>query len=231
MTITLITGANKGLGYETARQLVAAGHTVYAAARTEANALRAAEELGVLPLVLDVTDDVSVQAAADCIGEAHGLLDVLINNAGITAPPKPMDTFTGADTAAVLDTNLVGMVRVIHAFLPLLRCSENPVVVNVGSGLGSLARVQDPALVESRVMNLPYSVSKAAVSMLTVQYAKAFPELRINVVDPGPTATDLNGHRGVQTVEQGVVAIVRAASVGLDGPTGTFFDSAGIVPW
>ncbi|GAA3290278.1 hypothetical protein GCM10020295_04250 [Streptomyces cinereospinus] len=106
--------------------------------------------------------------------------------------------------AAVLDTNVVGIVRVLHAFLPLLELSENGTVVNVGSGLGSFGRVHDPERAESRVPSLlPYPVSKAAVSMLTVQYARAYPGLRINVVDPGPTATDLNRHQGFQTVEQG----------------------------
>ncbi len=233
MTVTLVTGANKGLGFETARRLVAEGHTVYAAARNPDNARRAATELGALPLVLDVTDDASVQAAAAQVAEAHGALDVLVNNAGINGGgPKPLDEITAADMTAVLDTNVVGIVRVLHAFLPLLRRSAGGVVVNVGSGLGSFGRVHDSGRAESRVPNLlPYPVSKAAVSMLTVQYARAFPELRINVVDPGPTATDLNRHQGPQTVEQGASAIVDAALISADGPTGAFLDAAGVSPW
>lgn len=233
MTITLITGANKGLGFETARQLVAAGHTVYAAARNPDAAQRAAKELGALPLVLDVTNDASVQKAASRIREEHGALDVLVNNAGINGGgPKPLGECTGRDLAAVLDTNVVGIVRMLHAFLPLLERSANGVVVNVGSGLGSFARVHDPARAESRVPNLlPYPVSKAAVSMLTVQYARAYPNLRINVVDPGPTATDLNRFQGPQSVEQGAAPIVRAALLTSEGPTGAFVDTAGISPW
>lgn len=116
----------------------------------------------------------------------------------------PLGECTGEQVAAVLETNVVGIVRVLHAFLPLLERSDNGVVVNVGSGLGSFARVHDPERAESRVPNLlAYPTSKAAVSMLTVQYARAYPTLRINVVDPGPTATDLNNFSGLQSVEQG----------------------------
>ncbi|MEU3511987.1 SDR family NAD(P)-dependent oxidoreductase [Streptomyces longwoodensis] len=233
MTITLITGANKGLGFETARQLVAAGHTVYTAARNSGNAERAAKDLGARPLVLDVTDEDSVRAAAAHITDQHGRLDVLVNNAGINGGgPKPLGQCTGADMAAVLDTNVVGIVRMLHAFLPLLQRSSNGVVVNVGSGLGSFARVHDSERAESRVPNLlAYPVSKAAVSMLTVQYARAYPDLRINVVDPGPTATDLNRHRGSQTVEEGAAPIVQAATLTAQGPTGTFLDNDGVSPW
>jgi NAD(P)-dependent dehydrogenase (short-subunit alcohol dehydrogenase family) len=233
MTVTLITGANKGLGFETAHQLVAAGHTVYAAARNPDNAQRAAQQLGALPLVVDVTDDASVQAAADRLAEEHGMLDVLVNNAGINGGgPKPLGECTGADMAAVLDTNVVGIVRVLHAFLPLLQRSDNGVVVNVGSGLGSFARVHDPDRAESRVPHLlAYPTSKAAVSMLTVQYARAYPDLRINVVDPGPTATDLNRFQGSQSVEQGASPIVRAALFTRQDPTGAFLDGDGISPW
>lgn len=233
MTITLITGANKGLGFETARRLVAAGHTVYAAARNPDNAQRSAAELNALPLVLDVTDDASVRAAADHITQEHGLLDVLINNAGINGGgQKALGECTGADVAGVLDTNVVGVTRMLHAFLPLLQRSDNGVVVNVGSGLGSFARVHDPERAESRVPNLlAYPVSKAAVSMLTVLYARAYPNLRINVVDPGPTATDLNNRQGFQTVEQGAAPIVEAALLGPDGPTGVFLDAEGVSPW
>ena len=231
MTITLITGANKGLGYETARQLVAAGHTVYVGARDQANAERAAKELDALPLLIDVTDDAIVRAAADRVAAEQGRLDVLVNNAGIGGTRKPADEITGDDLTFVFDTNVAGIVRVTHAFLPLLRHSEHGVVVNVGSGLGSFGRVTDPDRLESRITNLSYTASKAAVSMLTVQYAKAFPDLRINVVDPGYTATDLNGFNGTQTVAEGAAPIVAAALVAADGPTGTFIDPAGNAPW
>ncbi|MFF7330631.1 SDR family NAD(P)-dependent oxidoreductase [Streptomyces sp. NPDC090306] len=230
-TVTLITGANKGLGFETARQLVAAGHTVYAGARTEENAVRAAKELGARPLLVDVTDDASVRAAAEQVAAEAGVLDVLVNNAGIAGSHQPADELTGDAVAHVLATNTVGPVRVLHAFLPLLRRSAHGVVVNVGSGLGSFGRVHETDRVESQIVAPAYTASKAALSMLTVQYAKAFPELRVNVVDPGYTATDLNGFSGPQTIEEGVAPIVRAALLGADGPTGTFFDGAGVCPW
>jgi NAD(P)-dependent dehydrogenase (short-subunit alcohol dehydrogenase family) len=241
MTTTLITGANKGLGLETARQLIALGHTVYVGARDEEKARRAAEQLGpsARPLLIDITDEASVQAAADRVNEAEGngseggSLDVLINNAAIAGGgTAPLDT-TGADLARVLDTNVVGAVRVTHAFLPLLLRSKRGLLVNVSSGLGSLRRATDPGQMESQWTALSYSASKAALNMLTVKYSRAFPQLRVNAVDPGFTATDLNGHRGTQTVEEGALAIVRAATLpdGDDAPTGTFTNADGPVPW
>ncbi len=127
--------------------------------------------------------------------------------------------------------NVYGPVRVLHAFLPLLLASENGVVVNVASGLGSQAATHDPDRVESSVLAPAYCSSKSALVMLTTQYAKALPTLRINVVDPGYTATDLNGHSGTQTVTEGTDAMVAMAMVGRDGPTGTFTDRDGTVPW
>jgi NAD(P)-dependent dehydrogenase (short-subunit alcohol dehydrogenase family) len=127
--------------------------------------------------------------------------------------------------------DVFGIVRVTHAMLPLLRASKSPVIVNVSSGLGSFGVVTNPSRFESKVAALAYCSSKSAVTMLTVQYAKALPEMRINVVDPGYTATDLNHNSGPQTVEQGTDAIVRLATIGKDGPTGTFQDAAGSLPW
>jgi len=231
MTTTLITGANKGLGFETARQLLAAGHTVYVGARDEEKAKRAAKELGALPLLIDITDDASVQAAAQHVREAGHGLDVLVNNAGVVGSRASALEATAADIAAALDTNVVGLVRVMHAFLPQLLESPRGVVVNVGSGLGSMTWATDPERMESGHPQLSYGTSKAAISMLTVQYAKAFPQLIINVVDPGYTATDLNGNQGTQTVEQGAVAIVRAALPTGAAPSGTFTNADGPVPW
>lgn len=227
-TISIVTGANKGLGYETARQLIAAGHSVWIGARNQENANRAANELGARALLLDVTDDASVSSAARVVHDECGRVDVLINNAGIADPSG--DDVTGPDMVAVLDTNVTGIVRMMHAFNPLLARGRG-VVVNVGSGLGSFTRVNDPERMESTVISPAYNSAKAAVSMLTVQYAKAYPQFRINVVDPGFTATDLNGFAGTQTVAEGAEPIVRAAQVGADGPTGQFFDRLGVVPW
>jgi NAD(P)-dependent dehydrogenase (short-subunit alcohol dehydrogenase family) len=231
MTVTLITGGNKGLGFESARRLASLGHTVYLGARDRERGETAARQLGVRFVQLDVTDDASVAAAAASIEQQGTGLDVLINNAGIAGDRvAPADT-TAEHIRRVYETNVFGIVRVTHAMLPLLRASKAPVVVNVSSGLGSFTAVHDPNRVESKVVLLGYCSSKSAITMLTVQYAKAMPEIRFNSVDPGYTATDLNGHRGTQTVEQGTDAIVRLATIGKDGPTGTFQDAAGVMAW
>ncbi|MEZ0070243.1 NAD(P)-dependent dehydrogenase (short-subunit alcohol dehydrogenase family) [Streptacidiphilus sp. MAP12-20] len=235
MTTTLITGANKGLGFETARRLLAAGHTVWIGSRDEERGRRAAERLGARAVQLDVTDETSVQAAAKLI-EAEGGLDVLVNNAGIEARAAQNAVIGAADLTADLmrgtfETNVFGLVRVTHAFLPLLRRSAAPVVVNVSSGLASLAGVSTPGTPKHAYPGVAYPASKTAVNMVTVQYAKAFPAMRINAVEPGYTATDLNGNTGHQTVEQGAEIIVRMAQIGPDGPTGGFFDAEGVLPW
>ncbi len=231
MTITLVTGATMGLGHETARRLVSAGHTVYVGARDAARGRAVADELGARMLLLDVSDDDSVRAAAEALQAESGQLDVLINNAGIVGARRPPAEVTAADMRGVYETNVFGIVRVTGAFLPLLQAAPHPVVVNVSSGMGSHSRTSDPGRMESSFASLAYASSKAAVNMLTVQYAKALPAIRFNAVDPGFTSTNLNNHRGTQTVEQGTDAIVRMATLGAHSPTGTFVDSAGAVPW
>jgi NAD(P)-dependent dehydrogenase (short-subunit alcohol dehydrogenase family) len=188
MAITLITGANKGLGYETARQLIKAGHTVYIGARDPGRGQTAARELHARFVRLDVTDQPSVDAAAAMIGEAEGHLDVLVNNAGVSGRYLPAPQIGVAEMERVFGTNVFGIVRVTRAFLPLLEASQSPVIVNVGSSLGS-------------------------------------------VVEPGFTATDLNGNRGHQSVADGAEIIVKMATIAADGPTGTFADRSGTVPW
>jgi NAD(P)-dependent dehydrogenase (short-subunit alcohol dehydrogenase family) len=231
VTITLITGANKGLGFEAARRLVAEGHSVYVGARDPKRGRAAAESVGGRFIEIDVLSDESVNAAAADIRRRDGRLDVLINNAGISGGrPNPADV-TAEDLERVYATNVFGLVRVTHAMLPLLLESEEPVIVNVASGLGSIGVVTDKSRLESNFPTLAYSSSKSAVTMLTVQYAKAFPEIRINVVDPGYTATDFNANRGHQTVTEGTDAIVKFAMIDSDGPTGTFQDRDGTVPW
>jgi NAD(P)-dependent dehydrogenase (short-subunit alcohol dehydrogenase family) len=232
MSTILITGANKGLGREAARRLLADGHDVWAAARDPQLGRVAAEQLGARPLVLDVTDDASVQAAAETVAAATGgALDVLINNAGISGGAVPIDEVTADHVRSVYEVNVFGVVRMLHAFLPLLKRSSAPVVVNVSSGLGSLAHSVDHESSYSRLIVPAYFSSKAALNMLTNQYAAALPALRINSVDPGYTATDLNAHRGTQTVTEGTDAIVAMASIGPDGPTATFVSRDGPVPW
>ena len=230
MTTTLITGANKGLGHEAARQLLAAGHDVWVGARDPERGRAAAQELGARFVQLDVTDDASVAAAAAEV-EAAGGLDVLVNNAGISGGRIPPREVTPDDMRRVMETNVVGIVRVTQAFVPLLERSANPVIVNVSSGMGSLAVTTDPERLESTIVGLAYPTSKSAVNMLTTQYAKALPGMRVNAVDPGYTGTDFNEHRGTQTVQEGVAAIVAMAQIGADGPSGTFVGRHGTVPW
>jgi NAD(P)-dependent dehydrogenase (short-subunit alcohol dehydrogenase family) len=227
MTTILVTGGNKGLGYETARQLIAAGHHVYLGARDTDRGTTAAKALGAEFVPIDVVSDESVAAAAASIAA----LDVLVNNAGIPGGFTPPSVTTADDLRVVYETNCFAVVRMIHAYQTLLEASAAPVVVNVSSGMGSHALTTDPERLESTLTGLAYPSSKAALNMLTTQYAKAFPRWRINAVDPGYTATDLNGHRGTQTVEEGAEIIVRMAQVGPDGPTGTFSDRHGPTPW
>lgn len=235
MTTTLVTGANKGIGYETARQLVAAGHTVYVGARDAERGQEAADRLGARFVRLDVTDDASVATAVETI-EADGWLDVLVNNAGVEGRQSDGGVIGAADVTAdqvrdLFDTNVFGVVRVTRAFLPLLRRSAAPVVVNVSSGLARTADLADPDSFTAFYPGISYPASKAALNMVTVQYAKALPGFRVNAVDPGYTKTDLNHNSGTQTVEQGAEAAVRLAQAGPDGPTGGFFDAVGPVAW
>jgi NAD(P)-dependent dehydrogenase (short-subunit alcohol dehydrogenase family) len=224
---TLITGANRGLGFEAARQLVAGGHRVWLGARDEERGEQAAETVGARFVQLDVTDDASVASAAKEIGE----LDVLVNNAGISGGRITPSEATVEDMRTVYETNVFGPVRVLRAFIPLLEQSPTPVVVNVSSGVGSLSLAADPQG-PWRQANFPvYASSKAALNMLTIRYAAAFPKMRINSVDPGFTATDFNQHRGTQTAAEGAEAIVHYALLPVDGPTGGFFDRNGAQPW
>ncbi|WP_372344104.1 SDR family NAD(P)-dependent oxidoreductase [Streptomyces sp. KL116D] len=229
MTITFITGANKGLGHETARRLVAAGHTVIVGARDPERGATAAAALGARFVRIDVTDDASVRAAAADVAAHEGRVDVLVNNAGVHGPYGDPGELTGADALGVFDVNVIGVVRVTTAFLPLLRRSADPAVVNVSSGMGSLARTQDPSRPESSVVAPLYTASKAALTMLNSQYAKALKDIRVNAADPGYTATDLNGHSGPQTVAEGTDAIVRLATEGPGAGSGRFVDRAGPV--
>ncbi|WP_167133355.1 SDR family NAD(P)-dependent oxidoreductase [Paramicrobacterium chengjingii] len=230
MTTTLITGANKGLGYETARRLIEAGHTVWMAARDEQRGRTAADELGGSFVQLDVTDDQSVADAAETIANAGGL-DVLINNAGIHGALGDPIQLTAADALDVYNTNVASVVRMTHAFVPVLRDSSIPTIVNVSSGMGSFTFVLDPERVESSLIMPLYQSSKSAVTMLTVQYAKALPDMRVNAADPGYTKTDFNEGHGHFTVQEGTDAIVELATREGSGPTGTIIDRAGVVPF
>jgi len=239
MTTTLITGANKGLGKETARALIEAGHTVYIGSRDAGRGQAAADELGARFVQLDVTDDASVAAALAAI-EADGAgLDVLVNNAGIASyefgENGVSEKHDGPSVLSVFDTNVVGIVRVTEAALPLLRRSSNPVVVNVSSALGSFWAVHEDSRPASHFPTIVYGPSKAAVSMLTVQYAKLVPSVKFNAVEPGITATELGGgdagaHPGRPASESAKI-VARWASIGADGPTGTFQEDDGELGW
>jgi len=230
-TITFITGANKGLGYETARRLIELGQTVIIGARDADRGQAAADRLGARFVPIDVTDDGSVKRAAADIEAHEGRVDTLINNAGIIGAHVAASELAGDDALLVFDTNVISVVRVTNAFLPLLKRSDAPAVLNVSSGMGSFALTHDPSRVESTIASPLYTASKAAVTMMTTQYAKAIPEVRFNAADPGYTATDLNGHSGHQTVTEGTDAIVALATEDGSAGTGRFMDRLGPVAW
>ncbi|MEJ5913498.1 SDR family NAD(P)-dependent oxidoreductase [Pseudokineococcus sp. 1T1Z-3] len=227
MSVTLITGANKGIGLETARQLVDLGYVVYLGARDLGRGEKAAAEVGARAVQLDVTDEASVASALAAIDSAEQRLDVLVHNAGVLE--------TGLDGPAALrsfDTNAVGIVRVTQAALPLLRRSDDANVVTVSSSAGSFWAVTNPERPEFGLPLAVYSASKAAASMLTLQYAKAEPGIRFNAVEPGTTATDMTAAFGVgRTPQESARVVVRLATSGPGGPTGGLFDEAGALPW
>ncbi|MFF4875363.1 SDR family NAD(P)-dependent oxidoreductase [Micromonospora sp. NPDC000668] len=227
MTVTLITGANKGIGYETARQLRELGHEVYIGARDAERGRKAAAELGARFVQLDVTDDASVSSALATIDAAEGRLDVLVHNAGVLE--------TALDGPAALrsfDTNAVGIVRVTQAALPLLRRSPNANVVTISSSAGSFWAVNNPERAEFGLPLALYSASKSAATMLTVHYAKSQPGIKFNALEPGTTATDMTAAFGIgRPVEESARVVVRLATLDATGPTGTFQDEAGHLPW
>ncbi|MEV6628409.1 SDR family NAD(P)-dependent oxidoreductase [Amycolatopsis sp. NPDC051106] len=228
MTVTLITGANKGIGFETAKHLLSLGHTVYVGARDAERGEKAAAELGARFVQLDVTDDASVSSALATIGAAEGRLDVLVNNAGVLGS----EALDGPTALRVFDTNAVGIVRVTEAALPWLRKSSNPTVVTVSSSAGSFWAVTNPDRPEFGLPLALYSASKAAATMLTVQYAKSQPGIKFNAVEPGTTATDMTAAFGIgRSPEESARTVVRLATLGADGPTGTLQDENGELAW
>ncbi|MGW4467852.1 SDR family NAD(P)-dependent oxidoreductase [Micromonospora sp. NPDC004704] len=228
MTVTLITGANKGIGFETARQLLELGHVVYVGARDVERGETAAGTLGARFVQLDVTDDASVKDALTTIGSAEGRLDVLVNNAGILAN----EAVDGLTALRAFDINAVGIVRVTEAALPLLRKSSNPTVVTVSSSMGSFWAVTNPDRPEFAMPLAFYAASKAAATMLTVQYAKSQPGIKFNAVEPGTTATDMTAAFGIgRSPEESAKVVVRLATLDSDGPTGTLQDETGELPF
>ena len=236
--IALITGANKGIGREIARQLATWGATVLVGARdpgrgeAAAQAL-AADRLDARFLRIDVTEQATIDAAAGRIERDFGKLDILVNNAGIgidNAPPSQLEMDVLRRT---YETNFFGVFAVTKAMLPLLRRSESARIVNISSGLGSLTQNSDPGYRYARAKLLAYNSSKSSLNALTIQFAYELRDtpIKVNAADPGYVATDLNNHMGTRTVEQGARIAVELATLPADGPTGGFFDVDGVVPW
>jgi NAD(P)-dependent dehydrogenase (short-subunit alcohol dehydrogenase family) len=238
-TIALVTGANKGIGYEIAVGLGALGWSVGVGARDDSRRESAVEKLraaGVdaFGVPLDVTDDASVTAAATLIESRFGRLDVLVNNAGVTGGGSSQGPAT-ADLSAVrraVETNVIGVIRVTNAMLQLLRRSASPRIVNMSSSVGSLARQTTPGS-EVGPISVAYAPSKTFLNAVTVQYAKELADtsILVNLGCPGYVATDLNGFRGYRTPEQGAAIAVKLATLPDDGPSGGYFDDAGPIPW
>ncbi|PKW18372.1 NAD(P)-dependent dehydrogenase (short-subunit alcohol dehydrogenase family) [Saccharopolyspora spinosa] len=237
-TIALVTGANKGIGYEIAAGLGALGWSVGIGARDhqrgeDAVAKLRADGVDAFAVSLDVTDDASVAAAAALLEERAGRLDVLVNNAGIAgAWPEEPSTVTPASLRAVVETNVIGVVRVTNAMLPLLRRSERPRIVNQSSHVASLTLQTTPG-VDLGGISGAYSPSKTFLNAITIQYAKELSDtnIKINNACPGYVATDLNGFHGTSTPADGARIAIRLATLPDDGPTGGMFDDAGNVPW
>lgn len=238
--VALVTGANKGIGYETALQLGREGCHVLLGARDPARGNDAAEklrseEIDVTSLTLDVTDPASVRAAAQHIEKSFGRLDILVNNAGTGAElDGPVSSADLTEVRRIFDTNLLGALEVTQAMLPLLRRAPAARIVNVSSGLGSLARHTDPDWDFAKVLMIGYNGSKAALNMATVLLAKelAGTAIKVNSVAPGFTATDLNGGGpGSQSAAEGAQASVSAALLPDDGPTGSFLAQDMHEPW
>ena len=229
-TIALVTGANKGIGKEIARQLGDLGMTVMVAGRDAGRVEAAAEELGAQPVVLDVTDEESIAAAAKQIERDHGRLDVLVNNAGILAELNGAST---EDFLHTYHTNVVGVVNVTNALLPLLRKGTDARIVNLSSELGSVALLADPDSRQAGIPLFAYNSSKAALNAVTVMFANAVREdgIKVNAISPGFCATDMNNHQGVLTAAQGAELAVRFAILPADGPSGEFHGQEGPLPW
>ena len=236
--IALITGANKGIGLEIARQLGTQGITVLIGARDEKRGSVAAEKLqaeniDAHAVQLDVTNQQSIDAAAKHIESEFGKLDILVNNAGIAidnAPPSQLDMEILRRT---YETNFFGVFAVTKAMLPLLHKSQAGRIVNISSGLGSLTQNSDPNYEYAQIKYLAYNSSKTALNALTVQFAYELKDtpIKVNSADPGYVATDLNNNTGPRTVQQGASTPVRLATLPADGPTGSYFDDNGVVPW
>ena len=233
--VALITGANKGIGLAIARSLAAHGLTVLVGARDLALGEAAAKSIGgsARAIALDVTSLPSIAAAAAEIRRAVGRLDVLINNAGIARAGGPPSTAVLAEARQVFETNVLGVIAVTQAMLPLLREAPAARIVNISSSLGSLTSINVPGSPYPGVAGVAYGPSKSALNAITVAVAHelAATKLKVNAACPGYTATDMTGHHGPRTVEQAAREPVRLALLADDGPTGGFTNEDGPIPW
>ncbi len=236
--VAVVTGANKGIGLEIARHLARRGATVFIGARDDARGREAAEKLrseglDARPLRIDVSDAQSVAAAAAKLERAVGRLDVLVNNAAIAIDDGPPSRVSEDALRRTYETNVFGVVRATQAFLPLLRRSDAGRIVNMSSGLGSIAQNSDPRFSLADAKYLAYNSSKTAVNAITVQFAWELRDtpIKVNAADPGYVATDMNQNQGPRSVEQGAATPVRLATLPADGPTGGYFDDDGPIPW
>jgi len=237
-TTALVTGANKGIGYEIAAGLGALGWRIGVGARdrqrrdTAVEKLRAAG-IDAFGVPLDVTDDASVTAAAELIADQAGGLDVLVNNAAITGGmPQTPTTLDPATVRTVVETNVNGVIRVTNTMLPMLRASASPRIVNMSSSVGSLALQTTPGI-DMGPVPAAYLASKTFLNALTIQYAKELgnTNILVNAGCPGLTATDLSGYSGPRTPQQGAAIAIHLATLPDEGPSGGFFNDAGTVPW
>lgn len=242
----LVTGANRGIGKEVVRQLSALGYQVYLGSRDEAQGQKAVDELAseglsnIHVLALDVTSDDSVKQAFDTLSSKIDALDVLVNNAGIAGDGwvpqqgyKPIDEDTLSNIKNVFEVNVFGALRVTQAFVPLLKKAKTGArIVNVGSITGSIATMSDKNGPLYAFNSLAYFPSKSALNSITAVYAKALEEhgIKVNAVCPGYTATEINAFQG-HPVDVGAQIVTKLATLGPEGPTGTFQNNDGIIPW
>jgi NAD(P)-dependent dehydrogenase (short-subunit alcohol dehydrogenase family) len=240
MKSALVTGANKSIGFETARQLAQLGYFVYIGSRDKTKGLEAIEKLKAMGLTnvdciqLDVTDINSIKSARQGIEAKTKKLDILINNAGISGGfPQPATKVSHDTLRLVFETNFFGAIQVTQAFIELLKKSDQPRIVNVTTELSSLTNHSDPNWIFAQFKPAAYGPSKTALNAYTVMLATELKDtnFKVNCVCPGFTATDFNNHQGTKTVEQGASVIVKYATLDKDGATGKFFSEEGEAAW